>query len=694
MDRRIAAASAIIVLILIATGLTVIYFRSVSTEPSLLLFEEYGPSVAGEAFTVASIFNLVCPTASQALATGLTTDDTVVLQIARFLSENPYAAENLFSAALHRSINLLDPSLHGDSMPLLTSDTVNATFTSIGTEAALFMAYYVSRSTCMYARTAINVETTQSSQRFLVSFFCYQSPIVMDMDGDGVLQASLGQWLPHPDSWSTNIRAFDLNGDGLRELMDWVGPNDGLLVGMSSGEASSITGVNLFGDADGWSNGFAKLSLLDVNHDGVLQGSELDGLYVWQDTSQDAVAQSDEVRSLSDAGVTVVSLNQHNSISSFVINGTQRTLWDWYPNTLLVLGLHDGPVVDSPPELYANPIAPVQSATMGHNITITNSQMGSLGLAGARLACLSNSGAAILVDKISNVSLEASGYHYAIVAIHGDESGDPVVQRVPLKVSDITDVIPIDDSDAVMVIANGGTKILQVDLSSSSPIVLFENDLGCSGFRAGGQSVIVNDTLYNWGAFYSSDGELTYEGVVSIPLHGGNLSLAVNTGSIFSSADIPPVEVSITGPNSIFAVGRSENITLMRAENESLVEFDTAARFGGIWSGLSHVLYLTGTAGEDIYSVKIYNSTSGSITTIATGPYSFPVLSQNGVTGVFAEYSLSTRTMTYYVATSSRGHSPAVLLNDVPIGPLRISHDGTWYAYLSTDGLVIGRVTV
>jgi len=52
----------------------------------------------------------------------------------------------------------------------------------------------------------------------LAADFAY--PIVLDLGGDGIEIIPLGQ----------SRAKFDINGDGRRQFLAWVGPNDGLLV--------------------------------------------------------------------------------------------------------------------------------------------------------------------------------------------------------------------------------------------------------------------------------------------------------------------------------------------------------------------------------------------------------------------------------------------------------------------------------
>jgi hypothetical protein len=170
------------------------------------------------------------------------------------------------------------------------------------------------------------------------------SPLVLDMSGSGRLEASGGNWLPHPGTLYTNrMVLFDLKGDGFPMIMEWVGPDDGLLVKLAPSQikpdgTAVITGDNLFGTMGGFANGFEKLATLDKNHDGKLTGDELNGLYVWQDENGDGIVEPGELKSVQSLGITEIDIT-HNSqmVGSFVRNGKRYTMWDWYPNAMEVL---------------------------------------------------------------------------------------------------------------------------------------------------------------------------------------------------------------------------------------------------------------------------------------------------------------------------------------------------------------------
>jgi hypothetical protein len=158
------------------------------------------------------------------------------------------------------------------------------------------------------------------------------SPLVLDLDGDGKLEASAGQWLPHHMSAeaSKHTALFDFYGNGFPVEMEWVGPNDGLLVKpLADG---SVDGTCLFGTATGFDSGWQHLAMLDLNKDGKVSGQELVGLAVWQDKNGDAVAGKGELTTVQDMGIKELGLKHTKMVGSVSINGKATKMWDWWPN--------------------------------------------------------------------------------------------------------------------------------------------------------------------------------------------------------------------------------------------------------------------------------------------------------------------------------------------------------------------------
>jgi Ca2+-binding RTX toxin-like protein len=139
------------------------------------------------------------------------------------------------------------------------------------------------------------------------------SPLVIDLDGDGIELMSLAGSNTH----------FDLDIDGFRELTGWVSPDDGLLA-YDINSNNTIDDISeLFGNQT--TDGFTELSALDSNSDGVIDANDaaFGSLLVWRDLDSDGISDQGELVSLSTAGIASINLNA--SLANYTLAGNLVT---------------------------------------------------------------------------------------------------------------------------------------------------------------------------------------------------------------------------------------------------------------------------------------------------------------------------------------------------------------------------------
>jgi RHS repeat-associated protein len=140
------------------------------------------------------------------------------------------------------------------------------------------------------------------------------SPLVLDLDGDGIELTSLQE----------SGAFFDLDADGFAEQTGWVKADDGLLALDRNGDKRINDITELFGNAT--TDGFIILKQLDSNNDNVIDSKDAQfaNLLIWRDKDQDGFSDVGELRSLNDWGIRSINLNyqavndtnQGNRISS------------------------------------------------------------------------------------------------------------------------------------------------------------------------------------------------------------------------------------------------------------------------------------------------------------------------------------------------------------------------------------------
>jgi hypothetical protein len=137
------------------------------------------------------------------------------------------------------------------------------------------------------------------------------SPIILDLDGDGVI-ATVGL--------SSGV-FFDHAGDGFAERTGWVAPGDGLLVWDRNANGLIGSGRELFGSEtllpNGLNavNGFEALKAFDANGDGFIDADDpvYAQLRVWVDADTNARTGEGELLTLQEAGVKSINVNYTNS---------------------------------------------------------------------------------------------------------------------------------------------------------------------------------------------------------------------------------------------------------------------------------------------------------------------------------------------------------------------------------------------
>ena len=136
-----------------------------------------------------------------------------------------------------------------------------------------------------------------------------RSPIVIDMNGDGVKTSAKGKHV-----------YFDHDVNGFAENTGWVDDNDALLVLDRNQNGQIDDGRELFGSntllasGEKAKNGFEALAEFDENHDGVIDAADSvwSKLQLWQDKNQNGVVDEGELSALSASQITAIGVNYEN----------------------------------------------------------------------------------------------------------------------------------------------------------------------------------------------------------------------------------------------------------------------------------------------------------------------------------------------------------------------------------------------
>jgi hypothetical protein len=152
--------------------------------------------------------------------------------------------------------------------------------------------------------------------------FTRRDPLAIDLDGDGIETVGVPAGV-----------LFDHNADGIKTGTGWLKGDDAFLVLDRNGNGTIDSGRELFGvdtvltDSSTGKDGFAALTDLDGNGDKVFNAldAQFANVRLWRDLNQDGVSQTNELQTLSSAGITAINLSAH-AASKTLAGGNTLTL--------------------------------------------------------------------------------------------------------------------------------------------------------------------------------------------------------------------------------------------------------------------------------------------------------------------------------------------------------------------------------
>ncbi len=162
-----------------------------------------------------------------------------------------------------------------------------------------------------YAQGILNPDAGQIAPAAIMAFddrtVGLLSTILVDLDGDG-LEARRA---------NRAHAMFDMNGDGVADDTGWMSGGDGMLVidRDGSGSITHVSELSFLAEKDGATSAWDGLSVLDSTRDGKIDAKDtrFAELKVWADGNGDGVSQAGEIRSLTELGITEISLRATSS---------------------------------------------------------------------------------------------------------------------------------------------------------------------------------------------------------------------------------------------------------------------------------------------------------------------------------------------------------------------------------------------
>ena len=128
-------------------------------------------------------------------------------------------------------------------------------------------------------------------------------PVILDLGTPGISFSPLDSGV-----------SFDINGDGTADRVAWTASDDGILAYDVNGSGTIENGTEIFTPnfaGGNFAGGLTALASLDSNGDGVIDSGDaaFGNLLVWQDLNHDGISDAGELSTLTDHGITAISLD-------------------------------------------------------------------------------------------------------------------------------------------------------------------------------------------------------------------------------------------------------------------------------------------------------------------------------------------------------------------------------------------------
>ncbi|WP_172456669.1 LamG-like jellyroll fold domain-containing protein, partial [Microcystis aeruginosa] len=212
----------------------------------------------------------------------------------------------LLGTALHDVTDFLDSTLNLPNVNIKdwskNSDSWNKS--AWGTSNSTWSALIMFSGAVGKEVSDVVKETVQSALKPINYIAKSLDPLIIDLNNDGLQLISL-------ENSSTR---FDIDADGYAENTAWVSPQDGILTIDLNGDGIINNITEIF--SENYGNGTAKsgieaLTTLDSTKNGIISAADdqFNQILVWQDLNQDGISQPNELKTLTQHGITSINLN-------------------------------------------------------------------------------------------------------------------------------------------------------------------------------------------------------------------------------------------------------------------------------------------------------------------------------------------------------------------------------------------------
>ncbi len=543
----------------------------------------------------------------------------------------------------------------------------------------------------------------------------FTSPLILDLDLNNLPDVPGADWRPHQGlDLSERLALFDINGDGFREVVEWIGPDDALLIIPESldkvyqeGEnwfwQGPVSARDLFGTAEGYPDGFAKFLQSDLNGDNILDLSELDGLFVWQDENGNAVIDGGELQDMTQLGISQLAGPSGDSCNGVFRRGDlEGKIWDWWPTYALSWPELTPDDATPPSEVVLQGIEMPEHSWQAQRISVLDesllprSELESAGFdfkTGTLLGVSPDGSWLVLTDQTTNPESISMGLPFRIwvFPVADLATGHIVPTVIPVPMVDME--FGSFENDYTLLCGSTQGAIFSVNLNTHAVSIFNQSDPDAGGFHCGPQSYAANGQVSVSGYFHNPNESADHECLALLQSNADMLTITEKTNlsqlhSTMNEYGNVGSEIHTSTEHGFFLVADGDGVSTLHMWNGTeVVALDQHVTLGGLAEYGNHILYVRENPDKGGNEVVLTNSLTLEKKILGNGDFFYPYFVNDGDLAVVAAIDWENGGMNIWSADLNTDLPLAPLMTLPSIAAVRVASQAPTLAALGADGL-------
>ena len=292
---------------------------------------------------------------------------------------------------------------------------------------------------------------------------------------------------------------------------------------------------------------------------------------------------------------------------------------------------------------------------------------------------------------------KAQGNVYALHKLSLEKDGKITVTSVKLPIFFFGGIALTDKGRTAVVVGNYGTKILRVSTKSLKFQTIYEYKKGTSGFKTNVFTVGHRGRIFLDGYFYDeeqfSQGDYIVELVVDRKEKTVDFAKKIELKKLYRRLNGHPKVLNLySGDVAYLSIpNAAEKQTYLHYYNKGKTELIDKGLLIGSFAGAHHRLFYTilrdkktrRSYVKDLKSKKVWEIGKPQV------PYTYPFISKDGKVIMICTVDIREQRMSVYAARESEDYKLVSLLDDVSVGPFKLSDSGAHYLYYHNKGISV-----